>query len=59
MNMMFESLMPEEKTHLAGRIGILALVQQFKELFKSIARELAKGDIGGLAIIKGIVAKRI
>ena len=44
---------------LVERISILALIQQFKELFKSIARELAAGDIGGLAIIKGIIARRI
>ena len=59
MNAMFESLTPEEKTLLAGRIGVLALVQQFEELFKSVARELATGDMGGLAVIEGIVARRI
>ena len=44
---------------LARRISILTLVQQFKELFKSIARELVIGDIEGLAVIKGIIVRRI
>ena len=59
INIIFKSLTPKEKTLLVGRISVLALVQQFKELFKSMARELAAGDIEGLAVIKGIVVRRI
>ena len=56
---MFESLTLEEKMLLVERISILTLTQQFKELFKAIARELVQEDRDSLIVIKDIIVRRI
>ena len=42
-----------------GSIACLALITRFKDLFAMVVKEILKGEIGNLVVIKGLVSRWI
>ena len=59
LNALIAVLNPHEVTVLTGSMARLAMVTRFEELFTSVAKEVSKQEMGGLAIIEGLVSRRI
>ena len=59
LNALIAVLSPHEVTVLTGSIARLAMVTRFEELFTSVAKEVSKQEMGGLAVIEGLVSRRI